>query len=246
MIFKDKTAFITGASQGIGLSIAKEIAGKGAKNIAINSIEESADEAVNELKSLGADVFYGQTDVSNKASVDDFTEKIISKFGSIDILVNNAGITIDGLGLRLKESDFDKVLDVNLKGCFLTTQSVSKHMIKQKQGSIVNIASVIGITGNAGQVNYAASKAGVIAVTKSFAKELASRNIRVNAVAPGFIKTAMTDKLTDSVRENILEGIPLNKFGLPEDVAKLVAFLASSEAEYITGQVVVIDGGLIN
>lgn len=245
MDFKGKTAVITGASQGIGLSIAKEFARRSAANIAINSIEETADSAVAELEALGAKVLYNQVNVANKSSVDSFIENVIEKFGNIDILINNAGITADSLGIRLKEEDFDKVIDVNLKGCFLTTQSVAKQMIKQKSGSIVNIASVIGITGNAGQVNYAASKAGVIAMTKSFAKELAARGIRANAVAPGFIQTAMTDKLSDNIKATIKERIPLGKLGLPEDVAKLVCFLASEDAAYITGQVVIIDGGLI-
>ena len=246
MSFKGKTAVITGASQGIGLEIAKEIASRGADKIAINSIEEFAEDAVKQIEELGAKVLYMQTDVSNKESVVNFISKTIESFEKIDICVNNAGITADSLGLRLKEIDFDKVISVNLKGTFLTNKAVAKYMVKQKKGSIVNIASVIGITGNIGQANYAASKAGVIAVTKSFAQELAARNIRVNAVAPGFIKTNMTDKLSEDTRLSILERIPLRQFGMPEDVAKLVAFLASDNSKYITGQVVVIDGGMIN
>ena len=246
MSFKGKTAVVTGGSTGIGLEVALELTSRGMSNIAINSIFEDAPEALSALKKAGANAKYFKADVSNKAEVNSYIDQVVEDFGSIDVLVNNAGITADALGVRLKEEDFDKVVRINLKGTFLVTQAASKYMIKQRAGSIVNLASVIGITGNIGQVNYAASKGGVIAVTKSFAKELAGRNIRVNAIAPGFIDTDMTRALSDKIREQIADKIPLGRFGTPREAARLIAFLASEDASYITGQVIVIDGGLIN
>jgi 3-oxoacyl-[acyl-carrier protein] reductase len=187
---------------------------------------------------------YG-ADVSNAASVDETVEKILADAGKVDILVNNAGITRDGLLMRMSEADWDAVLDINLKGTFLFTKFVSKQMMKQRSGAIVNVASIIGLIGNAGQCNYSASKAGVIALTKSVAKELASRNIRANAVAPGFIKTKMTDKLPEDIQKKMLDAIPAGRFGEPEDVANVALFLASGESAYVTGQVLSVCGGMV-
>jgi 3-oxoacyl-[acyl-carrier protein] reductase len=184
-------------------------------------------------------------DVSNGAAVQTAVDRIVEKFGKIDILVNNAGITRDNLLIRMAEEDWDKVLQVNLKGAFLFSKAVARPMMKRRSGAIVNVASIIGLIGNAGQCNYAASKAGMIALTKSVAKELAARNIRANAVAPGFIETRMTEKLTEDIRKKMLETIPLGRFGLPEDVANVVLFLASDAASYVTGQVLTVCGGMV-
>ena len=240
-----KTALITGGGRGIGRAIALQLARAGA-DIALCDIDEKSLLATaEEIKSIGRRCITLQADVSVADSVSSMVDSCISQMHSIDILINNAGITRDGMALRMKESDWDAVININLKSAFLCSKDVVRHMMKNKFGKIVNISSVIGIMGNAGQVNYAASKAGIIGITKSFAKEFASRNITVNAVAPGFIQSAMTDKLSDSDRQNYLSRIPLGRFGIAEDVANSVLFLVSPLASYITGQVIVVDGGLV-
>jgi len=245
MDLKGKVAFITGGAQGIGKEIAVTCARQGA-NIIIGDINQSTLEStVSELRQLRVEAEGYMLDVSNLASCEEMVKKAIDKFGRIDILVNNAGITRDNLLLRMSEEDFDKVIRINLKGTFNCTKVVSRVMMKQRYGRIINIASVIGIIGNAGQVNYAASKAGIIGVTKSVAKELASRNVTVNAIAPGFIKTEMTDILPEGVKAKMLEAVPLKRPGTPTDVANATLFLASDYASYITGQVLVVDGGMV-
>lgn len=241
-----KTAVITGASRGIGKAIAIKLAELGA-NIVINyrSSSSSIEELIKEIEALGSKVIAVQGDVSIFSDAENIMKKALEAFGKIDILVNNAGITRDGLILRMKEEDFDKVVEVNLKGAFNCIRHVTPIMIKQKSGKIINISSVVGVTGNSGQLNYAAAKAGIIGMTKSAARELASRGINVNAVAPGFIKTDMTDVLSDKVKESTLNGIPLKRFGDTQDIAKVVIFLASSCSDYITGQVLNVDGGMV-
>lgn len=245
-MLKGKTAVVTGAARGIGRAIALLLAKNGA-NLVINY--RSSDKAINELaeeiKSFGVSCQVVQGDVSNFDDAKNIIETAVSTFGTLDILVNNAGITKDGLLMRMKEDDFDSVISVNLKGAFNCIKHASSIMLKQKSGRIINISSVVGITGNAGQVNYSASKAGVIGMTKSTAKELASRGITVNAVAPGFIVTDMTEVLSDKVKDQIKLTIPLKKLGEAEDVANLVVFLASERAKYITGQVINVDGGMV-
>lgn len=243
---KGKTVVVTGASRGIGKAIALKLAGLGA-NIVINyrSESKSAEDLVEEIRSLGSKAEAVQADISSFEGAKNLTEKAVEAFGRIDILVNNAGITRDGLLLRMKEEDFDKVIEVNLKGTFNCIRHVSSVMLKQKCGKIINISSVVGIAGNAGQVNYSAAKAGIIGMTKSVARELASRNITVNAVAPGFIKTNMTEVLSDKAKETTLKGIPLKRFGTAEDVANVVAFLALPYSDYITGHVINVDGGMV-
>lgn len=242
----NKTALITGSSRGIGRAIALKYASLGA-DIAINcnSNIDSASKLSEEIQSMGRKTIVVTGDVSRFQDVKLMVEKAKELNGTIDILVNNAGITRDGLLLRMKEEDFDKVISVNLKGAFNCCKNIVPLMIKQKSGRIVNIASVVGITGNAGQCNYAAAKAGIIGLTKSLAREVASRNITVNAIAPGFISTDMTGILNDSIKESILNSIPLKRFGQGEDVANLAAFLASESASYITGQVIHVDGGMV-
>jgi len=244
MRFQDKVVIVTGAAQGIGKEIALQFAKEKAKVIIFDLNDEQLQTAENELKQY-CEATALKVDVTNLAEAEKNVNKIIDNFKRVDILVNNAGITRDNLLLRLSESDWDKVLAVNLKGAFNCMKAVSRFMVKQRYGKIVNISSIIGIMGNAGQINYAASKAGLIGVTKSLAKELGSRNITVNAVAPGYIKTAMTDKLDDRVKEEMLKRIPLARLGTPDDVAKAVLFLASPDADYITSQVLVVDGGMI-
>lgn len=243
---KGKTAVVTGASRGIGKAIALKLAKLGA-NIVINyrSDSKSVEALVNEIEALGVKAEAIQEDVSSFEGAKNLMKKTIEVFGSVDILVNNAGITKDGLLLRMKEEDFDKVIEVNLKGVFNCIRHVSPIMVKQKCGKIINISSVVGITGNAGQVNYSAAKAGIIGITKSVARELASRNITVNAVAPGFIQTNMTGVLSDKVKETTLNSIPLKRFGTAEDVANVVAFLALPYSDYITGHVINVDGGMV-
>ncbi|HBY20818.1 MAG: 3-oxoacyl-[acyl-carrier-protein] reductase [Clostridiales bacterium GWE2_32_10] len=245
-MLQDKIAVVTGASSGIGKDIAMKLALKGA-NIVVHyrSNDEEALALASNIEKIGSKALVVKGDISKMADAEKLIEEAISKFGRVDILVNNAGITKDTLLLKMSEEQFDDVINTNLKGTFNCTKSVTKHMLKQKSGRIINISSVIGVVGNAGQSNYAASKAGIIGFTKSVAKELASRGITANAVAPGFIRTKMTDVLKDEVKEEILKKIPLNKFGEAEDVANLVAFLASDEASYITGQVINIDGGMV-
>lgn len=243
MRFKDKVVLITGGAQGIGKEIALLFAREKAKVVIFDVNQERLDQTLEELKGYTQALSF-KVDVTALEDVEKNVNKIIDNFTRVDILVNNAGITRDNLFLRLSENDWDAVLAVNLKGAYNCTKAIVKYMVKQRYGKIVNVSSIIGITGNAGQANYAASKAGLIGLTKSLAKELGSRNITVNAVAPGYIQTAMTDKLDDKVKENVLARIPLAKLGQPQDVAKAIAFLASSDADYITGQVLVVSGGL--
>lgn len=246
MLLDGKIALVTGASRGIGRAIALQLAAEGAKvvvNYAGNA--KAAEEVINEITAFGGEAFAYQCDVASGESVDAMIKETVSRFGRIDILINNAGITRDTLLMRMKEADWDDVLATNLKGIFLCTKAVSRLMMKQKSGRIVNMTSVVGLTGNAGQANYAAAKAGVIGFTKSVAKELASRGITVNAVAPGFISTDMTAVLADGVKDEMAKNIPLARLGLPEDVAKAVAFLVSDSASYITGQTINVDGGMV-
>jgi 3-oxoacyl-[acyl-carrier protein] reductase len=240
-----KTALVTGGSRGIGRAIALKLAKEGA-NVAVNyaGSEALANEVVEEIKQLGKDAIAIQCDVSNGDSVAEMIKETIAHFGSLDILVNNAGITRDNLLMRMKESEWDDVINTNLKGVFHCTKAVSRQMMKQRKGRIINITSIVGVTGNPGQANYVAAKAGVIGLTKTTAKELAQRNITVNAVAPGFITTDMTDNLPEDVKNAMLSQIPLAKFGEPDDIANAVVFLASDESGYITGQTIHIDGGM--
>ncbi|SHJ04935.1 3-oxoacyl-[acyl-carrier-protein] reductase [Lutispora thermophila] len=246
MQLKGKTAIITGASRGIGRAIALSFAKAGA-NVAINysSSHIAAQEVVNEAIKYGVKAEVIKADVSDYLEVENLIERVLNEYGSIDILVNNAGITKDNLLLRMTEEDFDKVMNINMKGTFNFTKAVSKVMVKQRKGKIINIASVVGIIGNAGQSNYAAAKAGIIGFTKSVAKELGSRGINVNAIAPGFIETDMTAVLSDKIREQFTNTIPLKRPGKPEDVANAALFLASDYSDYITGQVLNIDGGMV-
>ena len=240
-----KVAIVTGAARGIGKEIALALAGEGA-NIAICDIEKNAlEQAKSEIEALGRECLIEVVDVGKTDFCEDMANKTLDKFSKIDILVNNAGITRDTLLMRMKEEDWDAVLTVNLKGAFNFTKAVCRSMIKQRSGKIVNIASIIGIIGNAGQANYAASKAGLIGLTKSSAKELASRGINVNAIAPGFIQTPMTDKLTDDQKNAMLKLIPLGSLGKPKDVADLVLFLVGDASSYITGEVIKVDGGMV-
>jgi 3-oxoacyl-[acyl-carrier protein] reductase len=245
MRLKDKVALVTGGAQGIGRDIALAFAREGADIVVGDVNMDKALETQKEIESLGRRCLALQLDVTNYAKVEEVINKILDKFTKVDILVNNAGITKDNLLLRMSEAEWDAVLNVNLKGVFNCTKAASRVMIKQRSGKIVNIASIIGIIGNAGQANYSASKGGIIALTKTTAKELASRNINVNAVAPGFIQTDMTAKLSENVRQKMLEAIPLGRFGSPADVANLCLFLASEESSYINGQTIVVDGGMV-
>lgn len=239
-----KAAVVTGGSRGIGRAIALRLAAEGVKVAICGRNLESAEQVVAEIEAAGAEGVAVAADISRESDADGLIQTSIKRFGRLDILVNNAGITRDNLIVRMKEEEWDQVLKVNLKGTFNCTQAVAKYMMKQRSGSIVNISSVVGIVGNAGQANYSASKAGVIGLTKSSARELASRGIRVNAVAPGFIETEMTKRLPQEYQEKLKGLIPMGVFGQPEDVASVVAFLASDDARYITGEVVKIDGGL--
>lgn len=245
-IASKNVAVITGAAKGIGRAIALKLADDGF-DIVINyrNSSGSVEELVGEIESKGRKSIAVQGDVSVFEEAKNIIKQAVDFFGRIDVLVNNAGITRDGLLLRMKEDDFDKVIEVNLKGTFNCIRHVSPIMLKQRKGKIINISSVVGVTGNAGQVNYSAAKAGIIGITKSTARELASRGINVNAVAPGFIKTDMTKTLSEKIRENALHSIPLKRFGTVYDVANAVSFLASSNADYITGQVINIDGGMV-
>lgn len=240
-----KTALITGASRGIGKAIALKFAKEGA-NIAIvyAGNEAAANETKNEILSLGVKADIYQCDVSDFSATKALVNSVIADLGGIDILINNAGITKDSLIISMSEENFDAVIDTNLKGAFNMIKHTYSHFIKKRSGCIINMTSVIGITGNAGQANYSSAKAGLIGLTKSVAKELASRNVTCNAIAPGFIETDMTDKLSDKMKENVLEHIPLKRLGTPEDIASLAAFLASDSASYITGEVIKIDGGM--
>lgn len=243
----NKVALITGGSRGIGEKIAERFAQAG-YNLIINYVSniENVEELEAKIKgNANIEILFIQSDVTNFESCENMVNEAIEKFGHIDVLVNNAGITKDTLLMRMKEEDFDKVINVNLKGTYNVTKNVIPYMMKQKYGKIVNISSVVGVSGNAGQANYAASKAGIIGFTKSIAKELASRNILANCVAPGFIKTDMTDILSDSVKESINSQIPLKKMGTAKEVANAVYFLGNEENTYITGQVLNVDGGML-
>lgn len=245
MNVKGKIVLITGGAQGIGKEIALRFAEEGA-NVAICDVnDEILKKTAEEIKEKGSDVLALKADVTSTTEVDDVVTKTLDKYQRIDILINNAGITRDGLLARMSEEDWDLVLSINLKGVFLFTKAVARPMMKQRQGRIINIASIIGLMGNAGQANYAASKGGVIALTKTTAKELAKRNINVNAIAPGFIRSAMTDKLPDDVKGEYLKVIPLARLGEPRDVANVALFLASELAAYVTGQVITVDGGMV-
>ena len=244
MQFKDEVVLVTGSARGIGKEIALSFANQGATVIISDINAESCEKTVSELKTskLIADSF--PCDVTSLGDVEEMINKILDKYKRIDILINNAGITKDNLFLRMKEEDWDAVIKVNLKGTFNCCKAISKSMLKARKGKIISIASVIGILGNIGQANYAASKAGIIGLTKSLAREFASRNINVNAVAPGYIKTEMTDQLKEETRQEILKSVPLKRMGTPADVAGACLFLASKEAEYITGQTIKVDGGM--
>ena len=245
-MLKNKNAVVTGATRGIGREIAFTLAENGA-NVAINyrTLNEDVERLIEELKSYGTNIVAVKCDISDEEEVKNFISESKKQLGSIDILINNAGITKDGLLMRMKEKDFSDVLDVNLKGTFITTREAASIMMKQRHGKIINISSVVGVIGNAGQCNYAASKAGVIGFSKSVARELASRNITVNVVAPGFINTDMTGVLPEKVKESMLQGIPLKRIGEPKDIANAVLFLASDLSNYITGQVINVDGGMV-
>jgi 3-oxoacyl-[acyl-carrier protein] reductase len=245
MRLKDKVALITGGARGIGKAIAMKFAQEGSDIVVADVNLEEAEKTAKEIESMGRKSLALTLDVTDYVKTEEAVNKVLDKFSKIDILVNNAGITKDNLLLRMGQPEWDAVINVNLKGTFNCTKAVARPMIKQRQGRIVNIASIIGIIGNPGQANYAASKAGIIALTKSSAKELASRNINVNAVAPGFIQTEMTAKLPDALKAKMMEAIPLAKFGTPEDVANICLFLASDDSSYVTGQTIVVDGGMV-
>lgn len=242
MILKDKTVIVTGAAKGIGKAIALRFAEEGC-NIVLNYRSNVSDDLIKNIEEKGVKCLPFKADVSDFEQAASLIDATVKEFKTIDILINNAGITKDNIIMRMTEEDFDSVVNVNLKGTFNTIRHASKIMLKQKCGSIINVSSVVGVMGNAGQANYAASKAGIIGITKSVAKELASRSITCNAIAPGFIETDMTDVLSDSVKEKIFQNIPLKRFGQLEEVAELVLFLAKNR--YITGQVVNIDGGMV-
>jgi len=245
MRLKDKVALITGGARGIGRAIAMTFAREGSDIVVADINLEIAQQTALEVEGLGRKAMALAMDVTNYEAVEEGINKILDKMGKVDILVNNAGITKDNLVLRMSQADWDAVINVNLKGTFNCIKAVSRPMIKQRSGRIISIASIIGLMGNPGQANYAASKAGIIALTKTVAKELASRNINANAVAPGFIQTEMTAKLPEEVKKRMQEAIPLGILGTPEDVANLCLFLASQESAYITGQVITVDGGMV-
>ncbi|WP_240417508.1 3-oxoacyl-[acyl-carrier-protein] reductase [Paenibacillus periandrae] len=240
-----KTALVTGASRGIGRAIALSLAEAGA-DVAVNyaGSEASAAEVVSLIEAMGRKAFKVKADVSSAQEVDDMFKQVLGTFGQLDILVNNAGITRDNLIMRMKEDEFDQVIAINLKGVFNCIKAATRPMMKQRSGRIINISSVVGVLGNPGQINYVAAKAGVIGMTKASAKELSSRGITVNAVAPGFIETDMTDKLSEDTVAGLLQQIPLARLGKPDDIAKAVRFLASDDAAYMTGQTIHIDGGM--
>jgi 3-oxoacyl-[acyl-carrier protein] reductase len=241
-----KIALVTGASRGIGAGVAKKLAANGAfVYVNYNGSQARADEVVNEIKAAGGEAEAIQCDVADFDKCKEMIDKIIADKGRIDILVNNAGITRDDLLMKMSEDEFDAVISTNLKGCFNTIRHASRYLLKQRAGKIINMSSVSGVAGNAGQANYSAAKAGVIGLTKSVAKELSSRGINCNAIAPGFIETEMTAAMTDKAKEATIAAIPLGRTGQPEDIAKAVLFLASDMSDYITGQVINVDGGMI-
>ncbi|TFB13551.1 3-oxoacyl-[acyl-carrier-protein] reductase [Candidatus Marinimicrobia bacterium MT.SAG.4] len=244
-LLKDKTAVITGASRGIGAEIARKFASEGAKLLISATNESLLAEVKDEIEKTGVDIEFKTVDVADSSSFSELIKFALETFGTVDILVNNAGINRDKLIMAMKDEDWDAVLDVNLKGTFNGIKAVARPMLKAKGGNIINLTSVVGISGNAGQANYSASKAGIIGLTKSAARELASRNIRVNAIAPGFIETEMTESLSDDAKGKFLQNIPLGKSGSCTDVANLALFLASEESNYITGQVINVDGGFL-
>ncbi len=241
-----KVVFVTGGSRGIGKAIALKYAENG-YNVIINYVSDktNVEELQKEFTKLNVECLIEKADVSKSEEVEKIVKKAIEKFNKIDVLVNNAGITRDGLLMRMKEEDFDKVIEINLKGTFLVTKSVIPYMLKKRDGKIINLASVVGVTGNAGQCNYSASKAGIIGFTKSIAKELASRNIRANAIAPGFIDTDMTSVLSDEVKDSINAQIPMKRMGTAQEIANVAYFLGCEESSYTTGQVINIDGGMV-
>ncbi|MDD5505980.1 MAG: 3-oxoacyl-[acyl-carrier-protein] reductase [Candidatus Omnitrophica bacterium] len=245
MRLKEKVALVTGGARGIGQAIAMTFAREGADIVVADVNLEIAQKTCLEIEALGRKAMALEMDVTNYEKVEEGINKILDKMGKVDILVNNAGITKDNLLLRMSQADWDAVVNVNLKGTFNCIKAVTRPMVKQRSGRIISIASIIGLMGNPGQANYAASKAGIIALTKTVAKELASRNINANAVAPGFIQTEMTAKLPEDIKKKMLEAIPLAKLGTPQDVANTCLFLASDESSYITGQVITIDGGMV-
>ena len=245
MELQNKVALVTGGAQGIGKTISEELVQNGAHVVLGDVNLEGAQATAEAINNNGGSASAVKIDVSNPAEVKQVFDSILKDKKPIDIMINNAGITRDGLMIRMKEADWDRVLNINLKGTFLCSQQAAKQMMKQKSGAIVNIASIVGVMGNFGQANYSASKAGVIGLTKTLAREVASRGIRVNAVAPGFIDTEMTRVLDESVRQSLIEQIPMAKLGLPEDVARCVAFLVSDRSSYITGQVINVNGGML-
>jgi 3-oxoacyl-[acyl-carrier protein] reductase len=241
----DKVALVTGASRGLGKAIALALAAEGASIAAVARSEDALKETLEAIRASGGVAEPFPLDVSDEAAVESAIEKITTRFAHVDILVNNAGVTRDGLLMRMKSEDWDTVLDTNLKGAFLLTKPIGRLMVKQRAGRIINISSVIGLMGNAGQANYAASKAGLIGFTKSVAREFASRGITCNVICPGFIETDMTKSLGEDLRKKLLEKIPLARLGQPEDVAGVVAFLCSPAASYMTGQILTVDGGMV-
>lgn len=240
-----KVAIVTGAAQGIGKAIALELAKSNINIVVSDILEEAGNSTVKEIEQLGVRSIFVKADVSKSDDAENLITKSVEAFGQLDVLVNNAGITRDNLSIRMSEQDWDLVLDINLKGTFLCSQAAAKVMMKKRTGSIVNISSISGLLGTAGQANYASSKAGVIALTKAMARELGSRKVTVNAITPGFIATEMTDKLPDNVKEEYLKQIPLNRAGTPEDIANAVQFLISPSASYITGTVINVSGGMV-
>ncbi len=248
MKLEGKVAIVTGAGRegkGIGRSIALALAREGADIVIADYVSEAAEAVAEEVRSLGRRAVAVRANVANPADAEAIVQKALDEFGKVDILVNNAGITRDALILKMSEEEWDLVLDTNLKGTFNCTKAVIRPMLKQRSGKIVNVASVMGIIGNVGQANYSASKAGIIGLTKTTARELGSRGINVNAVAPGFIQTAMTDELPENIKENMSKQIPLQRLGTPDDVAGLIVFLCSEDSSYITGQVINVDGGMV-